>query len=178
MYALSERISSWSASSTSYAEAEQISLMKDTFSLRYSLLSAAAAPPINPKGAIIDDVLRIGALLYLQATPRELPFAAVGPGNLVKELRELVFNVHMWSEREAELVLWLLFMGAISGRNGADRIWYVVQIEKLTERLRLREWDVVKKKLEAFWWVSGLHEKAAKKAWEECEVLRSVMSGE
>jgi hypothetical protein len=152
--------------------------MKDTFSLRYSLLSAAAAPPINPEGAMIDDVLRIGALLYLQATPRELPFAVVGPGNLVKELREFVSNVHMWNEREAELVLWLLFMGAICGRKGPDRVWYIVQIEKLTERLRLREWDVVKKKLEAFWWVSGLHEKAAKKAWEESEVLRSVMSGE
>ena len=127
---------------------------------------------------MIDDVLRIGALLYLQATPRELPFAVVGPGNLVKELREFVSNVHMWNEREAELVLWLLFMGAISARNRPDRIWYIVQIEKLMERLRLREWDVVKKKLEAFWWVSGLHEKAAKKAWEESEVLRSVMSGE
>jgi hypothetical protein len=173
MYALSERISS-SASSTSSAEAGQTSLMKDTFSLRYSLLSAAAAPPINPEGVIIDDVLRIGAILYLQATPRELPFGVIGPGNLVKELREFVSNVHMWNEREAELVLWLLFMSAICGRKGPDRIWYIVQIEKLTGRLWLREWDVVKKKLEAFWWVSGL---AAKKVWEESEELRSVMSG-
>lgn len=37
---------------------------------------------------------------------------------------------------------------------------------------------MVKEKLEMFWWVSELHEKAAKEAWEEVEVLRSVMSGE
>lgn len=92
-------------------------------------------------------------------------------------MREFVFNVHMWNERGADLVLWLLFMGAICARKGPDRVWYIAQIEKLAGRLRLREWDVVKKKLEAFWWVSGIHEKAARVVWEEAEILRSVMGG-
>jgi hypothetical protein len=69
-------------------------------------------------------------------------------------------------------------MGAMCARKGPHRIWYIDQIERLTGRLRFRGWDVVKEKLERFWWVSGLHEKAAKEVWEEVEVLRSVMSGE
>ena len=84
----------------------------------------------------------------------------------------------MWNVREAELVLWLLFVGAMCARKGPDRIWYIDQIEKLTRGLRFRGWDVVKGNLEMFWWVRELHEKAAKEVWEEVEVLRSVMSGE
>jgi hypothetical protein len=178
MHALSERISDVTSGSTLYPEARQISLMKDTFSLRYSLILSPNSPPLNSGNASLDDVLRIGAIMYLQITPQEFPHAAVGPGNLVKKLRGLVLNVHMWNVREAELVLWLLFVGAMCARKGPDRIWYIDQIEKLTGELRFRGWDVVKEKLEMFWWVSELHEKAAKESWEEVEVLRSVMSGE
>jgi len=126
----------------------------------------------------LNDVLIIGAILYLQATPKEFPFAAVGPGNLVKRLRELVFKVHMWNEKEAELVVWLLFIGAICARKGPDRIWYIAQIEKLTRRLGFKEWPILKEKLEAFWWVGELHGNAAREVWEEAEVLRSVLNGE
>jgi hypothetical protein len=178
MQDLSERISRISSGSTLCTEAEQIDLMKDTFSLRYSLLPTANSPAFEPGNATLDDVLRIGAILYLQATPQEFPFAAIGPGNLVKRLRELVFKMHMWNEKEAELVMWLLFIGAMCARKGPDRIWYIAQIEKLTRRLRFKDWEVVRQRLEAFWWVSGLHEKAAKELWEEVEVLGSVMSGE
>jgi hypothetical protein len=176
MHALSERISSISSGSTLCTEAEQVSLMEDTFSLRYSLLPSATSRPLDLGKTTLDDVLRIGAILYLQATPQEFPYAAIGPGNLVRKLRGLVFKVHMWNQREGELVMWLLFIGAVCAKKGPDRIWYIAQIQKLTKRLRLREWGVVKEKLEAFWWVTGLHEKAARDAWEEAEVLRSVMS--
>jgi hypothetical protein len=94
----------------------------------------------------------------------------------VRKLRGLVFKVHMWNQRQGELVMWLLFIGAMCAKKGPDRIWCIAQIAKLTKRLRLREWGAVKEKLEAFWWATGLHEKAARDAWEEAEVLRSVMS--
>jgi hypothetical protein len=138
MHALSERISDVSSGSTLYTEAKQISLMKDTFSLRYSLVPSPSSPPLNSGNASLDDVLRIGAIMYLQITPQEFPRAAVGPGNLVKKLRGLVLNVHMWNVRGAELVLWLLFVGAMCARKGPDRIWYIDQIEKLTGELRFR----------------------------------------
>ncbi|KAE9369661.1 hypothetical protein N431DRAFT_344728 [Stipitochalara longipes BDJ] len=176
MHFLSQRISSLSSGSTIYNESEQVSLMKDTFSLRYSLVPSPGSPPLDPENASLDDVLRIGAILYLQATPQEFPYAAVGPGNLVKKLRGLVFRVPMWNEMEAELMMWLLFIGTMCARKGPDRIWYVAQIGKLTARLGLSDWDIVKQKLEEFWWVGGLHEKAAREVWEEAEVLRSVMS--
>jgi Fungal specific transcription factor domain len=176
MRVISERISEVSSSPTLYTEAEQIFLMKDIYSLRYSLVSSPTYPPGDPNNASLDDVLRIGAILYLQATPQEFPYAAVGPGNLVKKLRSLVFKVHMWNEREAELVMWLLFIGAMCAKRGPDRIWYIAQIEKLARRLGFKTWNVVKEKLEMFWWVSGLHQKATKEVWDEVEVLSNVMS--
>jgi hypothetical protein len=174
MLSLSERISCLSSGSITYNEAEQMTLMKDTYSLRYSLVSQ----PLDPGNGSLDDVLRIGAILYLQATPQEFPYVALGPGNLVKRLRELVFNVPMRNEREAELIMWLLFIGAMCARKGPDRIWYIDQIGKLTAKLGLSEWIVVKQKVGEFWWVNTLHDKTAREAWEEAEVLRSVMSVE
>lgn len=132
--------------------------------------------PLKPEDASLDDVLRIGAILYLLATPQEFPHAALGPGNLVKRLRELVFQIPMWNKMEAELMVWLLFIGAMCARKGPDRIWYIAQIGKLTNKMGLSEWSIVKQKLEGFWWVEGLHNKTAKEVWEEVEVPRNVMS--
>jgi len=71
----------------------------------------------------------MGALLYIEATPREFPFSAIGPSNLAASLKELVLSVQMWNEREGALVLWLLYMGAMSSRKGEDKIWFVARIE-------------------------------------------------
>jgi hypothetical protein len=178
MHILSQQISSILSTSTVYTEAQQIALLKHTYSLRYSLLpSPTNTWYIDPRTETIDEVLRIGALLYIQATPQEFPYAALGPRNLVARLRELVLSVQMWNEREGVLVMWLLFMGAMSSRKGGDRIWFVAQIEKLSGRLGFGEWGEVRGKLEGLWWVSELHEKGGREVWEDVEVVRCVIRG-
>ena len=47
-------------------------------------------------------------------------------------------------------MVWLLFMGGIEARDELDRAWFVVQIRKLTGRLRM-EWEGAKKALEELW---------------------------
>jgi hypothetical protein len=173
MHVLSQQISCTLSSTTIYTDPQQVALLEHTYSLRYSLLpSAFYAWYLDLGTETLNKVLRVGALLYTQIAPQEFPHAAVGPGNLVKKLKELVLSVQMWNERETVLVMWLLFMGAMSTRKRDDRVWFIAQIEKLSGRLGFGEWGEAKGKLEGLWWVSGLHDKRGREVWGEVEGLR------
>jgi hypothetical protein len=80
----------------------------------------------------------------MQATLQEFPFSATGSINLVHKLKDAIMEVKIRNENEGALVLWMLFMGGISARRGEDRIWFVPQIEKLSGRLGLGDWEVVR----------------------------------
>jgi hypothetical protein len=176
MHILSQQISRILRTTTIYTDAQQVAFLSQTYSLRYSLLpSTFNGWYLDPGTETLDKVLRIGALLYIQAAPQEFPHAAIGPSNLVKKLRELVLSVQMWNEREGVLVMWFLFMGAMSARKGDDRIWFIAQIEKLSGRLGFGEWGEVKEKFEGLWWVDGLHEKRGMEIWGDVKALRCGM---
>jgi len=71
------------------------------------------------------------------------------------------------------LMVWLLFMGGIEARDELDRAWFVVQIRKLTDRLKMK-WVDVKKALEGLWWVKRIHEERRRRLWDEVEIGRGV----
>jgi hypothetical protein len=155
---------------------QQVDLLTRTCQLRYSLLPCHMFPRLEE---VVDwkleETVRMGALLYIHATPQEFPSSAVGPTNLVKRMKELVLSVPIWNEREGVLVVWLLLMACINTRQGRDRVWFVVQLEKLLVRLRLENWDITKKKLGELWWVQRLHEKECKIVWDEILELRNAL---
>ncbi|KAL2072124.1 hypothetical protein VTL71DRAFT_11467 [Oculimacula yallundae] len=179
MYGLSHSVSLILASPTVLSESQQVSLLQHIYSLRYNLL-----PPRYGEDGLgfgegvggdeaMDEVLRIGALLFVAETPREFPCAAVGPGRLVKRLRELVIRVQMWNGREAGLVLWLLFVGGMAAR-GEDRVWFIEQIERLGGRIGVVRWGEVKGVLEGLWWVERIHEKPCRELWDKVVVLKGL----
>lgn len=172
MHSIAEEISSALFGPVIYTQSEQLVLLEYTYALRYELLSPSC---LEFGSQVVDEVLKIGALLFITATPQEVPFATLGPGSIVKRFRELVLSVQMWNEREGVLVMWLLFIGAMCARKGEDRVWFVAQIEKLTAKLAFREWKDVREKLEGLWWVSGVHEKAAREIWVEVGVMKKVV---
>lgn len=175
MHSLSNVVSRILGSSTVCSGTQQVSWQKHAYALRYSLLGGVGkCDSRDEERRVLDEALRIGALLYVQATPQEFPYSVVGPANLVARLKELVLTIQMWNTREGNLVMWLLFMGGISARKGEDNVWFVTQLEKLTARLRILEWEVANKKLGTLWWVGAIHEKPCRKLWEEVTALRMV----
>ncbi|KAG4429356.1 hypothetical protein IFR05_015155, partial [Cadophora sp. M221] len=176
MHGLSQSVSRILTSPTVLTGSQQISLLQHNYSLRYNLLPDYSGDVefADEAARTLDEVLRIGALLYISETPKEFPNAAVGPVKLVRRLRELVMQVQMWNEREAGLVLWLLFIGGIAARKGEDRLWFVVQIEKLVRKLGLERWGDVRGRLEELWWVEGIHEKVCRELWDEVVVLKGI----
>ncbi|KAF8860638.1 hypothetical protein BDZ45DRAFT_688206 [Acephala macrosclerotiorum] len=175
MHSLSIVVSRILASSTICIGAQQVSWQKHAYTLRYSLLrDLGKCNSQDEERQVLDETLRIGALLYVQATPQEFPFSAVGPAKLLRRLKELVLGIQMWNEREGSLVVWLLFMSGISARKGEDKVWFVSQLEKLTARLSILDWELVRGRLETLWWVGPVHEKPCKTLWDEVVALRMV----
>ncbi|KAH7369994.1 hypothetical protein BKA65DRAFT_589439 [Rhexocercosporidium sp. MPI-PUGE-AT-0058] len=176
MHGLSQSVSRILASPTVLSGSRQVSLLQHIYSLRYSLLPDYSSGEEFADGAArtLDEVLRVGALLYVSETPKEFPNAAVGPVKMVRRLRELVMQVQVWNEREAGLVLWLLFVGGIAARRGEDRMWFAVQVGNLTGKLGLERWGEVRERLEELWWVERIHEKACRELWDEFVVSKGV----
>ncbi|KAK0101579.1 hypothetical protein ONS95_006743 [Cadophora gregata] len=179
MHGLSQSVSGILMSPTALTGSQQVSLMQHIYSLRYNLLPdhSHSVEFADDAARTLDEVLRIGALLYISETPKEFPNAAVGPLKMVKRLRELVISVQMWNEKEAGLVFWLLFFGGIAARQSEDRVWFSVQIERLSKRLGISDWEDVRGRLEVLWWIKGIHEKTCRKLWDEVLILKEMKVG-
>lgn len=157
---------------------QQAIILDQTYSIQYSLLrpwSKKQREPLKP----MEDLLRVAGLLYMHATWQDFPFAAVGFTKLIIKLKELVVLVEAQNETEESLIVWMLFMGAISAAGKGDsRIWFIAQLQRSTDELDLDSWDVVRGKLEGLWWVEKIHGKLCRAVWDEVVVLNTVLTGD
>ncbi len=167
MLQLSQYVSGILASPTVLNTVQQASFLQHIYSFRYRLLLDSAVTLVDESAKVLDEALRLGAMLYISETPKEFPSAAVGPTKLVRRLRELVMQVQIWNEREAGLVLWLLFMGGIAAKKGEDRDAFVGPIKKLSGRLNVQGWAGARGRLEELWWVGAIHENPCRELWDE-----------
>jgi len=67
--------------------------------------------------------------------------------------------------------------GAMSARKGHARIWFVANIQRTLNNLRLDTWASLKVKLSCLWWVEKIHEKMCKAVFDEVVVLNGVLVG-
>jgi len=173
---LSQELSNILSSPAVLSIPQQVDLLTRTCQLRYSILPSERESHLEEDvDAYIEETIRVGALLYIHITPLEFPSSAVGAANLVKRMKDLVSSVQLWDGIEDVLVVWLLFLACVNARRGEDRIWFIVQLEKVLSRVGLYEWEVARKQLEGLWWVRKLHEKAYKDIWDEIVGLRKAL---
>jgi len=142
---------------------EQIKLLKVTYALRYEFLQPASLAYndfdlLSLENQHINEVLRTGALLYMQATLQEFPLSALGSRGLVHKLKKLVITIQIANKSQGELVAWLLFMGGLEAKAGEDRMWFVAQLAKLLAHLKMKTWEVVELALGKLWWVKKIHQ--------------------
>lgn len=172
---LSHTVSQLISSRTFTSIPDQISLLQVTYVLRYQLVRfpnfefADFDSPSRPD-PMLEEVLRVGALLYIQATLQEFPFSAVGSRNLVRRLKASVMMIQIGNKAQGELMVWLLFMGGIESKDIEDRKWFAEQLRKLLSRLRIDDWDVVQQALEGLWWIAKVHKNRCTRLWDEVVV--------
>jgi hypothetical protein len=162
----------------------QLMLLKTTYAIRYALLDS---PNLLYPGSqnldfenidlaleqqkTLEEVLRLGSLLYIQATLQEFPLAAVGSRNLVRRLMESVMLVRINGVKQGELVVWLLMVGGMEAKFEDDRTWFVQQLDRLTRRLGIVDWGMLICGLESLWWIGRVHDTRGRRLWGEVKAL-------
>lgn len=83
---------------------------------------------------------------------------------LANQLRNLLLSI---PEHSSALLLWTLFVGAISVFTIDDRLWLLPKLSRTLRKLALEDWDAVRKHLESQPWVHFIHDKRAQEVWEQ-----------
>jgi len=69
-------------------------------------------------------------------------------------------------EEHNDVLLWLLFIGGISGLNElCGRDWLVSRIQRVAQSLEIDDWATLRKLLGRFPWIGCLHDVAGKALW-------------
>lgn len=64
-------------------------------------------------------------------------------------------------------MLWLLFTGAItSTTSGTQRPWFAWKLHGVAMKAGIETWEGMKRVLEGFLWVEGVHEGRGRDLWE------------
>ena len=76
------------------------------------------------RNCCFNEGLRIEALISMQVTLQESPLLATGMNNLIQTTKDLLYRIVNPTPLPS-VVLWLLFFGIISLRNGPSRVWFL-----------------------------------------------------
>ncbi|KAF2125502.1 hypothetical protein P153DRAFT_348731 [Dothidotthia symphoricarpi CBS 119687] len=104
-------------------------------------------------GHVIEEVLRLGTLLFLAPVWRVLgqsPVWTAGiSGNL---LRVLMGNMVEWNELKPALV-WVLYFATIETKNLSERNQFVLMMAVMMSGMQIREWDELMQVVRSVLWV-------------------------
>lgn len=154
---------------------EQAELMEIVCSLRYSLLCSPVLLQASQDhltilpgskiglNSVLEEVLRLSALLYMSTTLREFPFSTIGSRNLVHRLKERVPFVKIRNGREGELMIWVLVIGWM---EAVEKGWWREQLCRLIARLESRG-SKIQEVMERLWWVERIHGKRGREVWRD-----------
>ena len=105
----------------------------------------------------MNQTLRLGVLMYLTTLLNEIPPSksiSTGIGSrLLAYLREVRQNDVL----DAELGLWMVFIGTSLMQDGDGRNGFLQLGREVLGLTAWRTWEVVKGRLRGFYWVEGIH---------------------
>jgi hypothetical protein len=138
--------------------------------VQHSLLSIPPSDKLLP--AIPDplyEATRLASLIcsLLIVFPIHAPRAPFS--ELASQLQSNLSFLNSDKQKETELLLWILVMGAIAGMNTANRIWFVCAIREVASRLRVERWEELRGVLESFLWFGITNDRDGRIVWREAE---------
>ncbi|KAE9381923.1 hypothetical protein N431DRAFT_476667 [Stipitochalara longipes BDJ] len=143
--------------------------------VQHHLLSLPASDKLTAIPDSLYEATRLAALIYSLL----VVFPIHGPRAPFVELAsQLRFNVSFLDlEKQMRLkhLLWIVVMGAISGMNTPNRIWFVWAVRELSLRLKINAWEEVKDILGQFLWFENTNNRDGRKVWEEVEGAGSTI---
>src|SRR3954453_17397274 len=79
-----------------------------------------------------------------------------------------------WSH--PRLLLWTVVLGDIAVSSTSHRPWYASRLHKLSAKLEIYDWELIKKILSLFLWWDDICDEPAKKLWQESDHQRYRMT--
>ena len=77
----------------------------------------------------------------------------------------------------APAFLWALFQGAHLTHGQRERPWFLVQLTRVSQHLRLRSWMQVRGLLVRFYYVDRVFQESFRAIWEEMSLLAESLAG-
>jgi hypothetical protein len=118
--------------------------------VQHSLLSIPPSDRLPATPDPLYEATRLASFIYslLIVFPIHGPRAPFA--ELASQLRFNLSFLDLNKQKETELILWILVMGAIAGMNMANRIWFVWAIREATSRLRVERWEELRESWRGF----------------------------
>lgn len=139
--------------------------------IRYRLLSWIDQSSAEEHRSVIQQSLRLGAILYINTLLREPSVRGVDYTVVLSSLKSHLLRFETTSPTTTALLVWLLFIVGSTSRNPC-RAWFTVKLLNVTAQADINTWDDAKLNLVRFWWVESKHEGPCQQLWEEVMTMR------
>ncbi|KAF4780187.1 hypothetical protein HER10_EVM0010044 [Colletotrichum scovillei] len=141
-------------------------------SLLYRLLEGEPfSQPLLASEGLYGDAARLAMLAFMTGLLpnycRDNFSSSLLCTRLVEAVRELYSKHKDARIGDVSLLLWILFMSAISVLKVNDHSWLLFAIAETCDRADLRDWATVHHHLSGFPWIYTLHDAPARCLWEE-----------
>ncbi len=119
------------------------------------------------------EVTRLAATIYsllviFPISPLTAPFVGLAT-RLKRELSQL--DMCNRSLQESKLLVWILVMGGIAATHSAERMWFVIVLKDISNRMALSTWNDVKGLVQAALWLESTNDADGMALWLEVESL-------
>lgn len=119
----------------------------------YRLLAIRPSHHGNDRGHVIEEVCRLGTLLFLSPFWRTLGQSPVQTAVISHNLLlVLTSTMTEWNELKP-LLIWVIYFAAIETKDLAERSQFVFMLGILMSGLQLQEWDDIMQIVKSVLWV-------------------------
>ena len=123
----------------------------------YRLLSIRPLHQGNNREHVMEEVCRLGTLLFLSSFWRTLGQSPVRTAALSRNLLlVLLRNMIEWNELKP-LLIWTLYFAAIETKDLAERSQFVLMLGILMSGMQLQEWDGLMEIVKQVLWVEKVY---------------------
>jgi len=122
------------------------------------------------------ETCRLAALIFGIGVTFPLPHWAAPFAHLVALLRVSMdrWDLQSVQHEDLPLLLWVLMVGGIAGKDMLEREWLVSNMATVIARLRVRDWEAAKAILRDILWLDSACEVGGRTLWEEVTLLGDV----
>ena len=123
----------------------------------YNLLSMQANRPEDAVKSAIQELIRLGGLLFLAEVRRILGVWPVVTDVQASKLHELLASESaLWSQELDSLRTWVIVMAGCAASTPTDRLWATVALTHTHKFTIYRNWEDIYKIVSKMWWIDAV----------------------